>query len=65
MKYPTISVHHIENMTKSHKMLTNHPNFNPPLNFLELSNDHVLKSGNKTANVNYRKLHFIHKVNGD
>jgi len=44
------------NREMSFDMLSNHPNFNPLLNFQELQNDNVLKSGNKIANINTKTV---------
>jgi len=41
-----------ENIDKIIRNVVKSTDFQPPLNFLELWNDHILKSGNKTANVN-------------
>jgi len=49
---------HNENTDKTVRDVVNSPTFKL-LNFLEL---HALKSGNKTTNVNIKKLQFIHNV---
>ena len=32
---------------------------------MDIINNCLLKTGNKTANINVKKLQFIHTVNGD
>lgn len=54
---PFLRIHSV-NTTKSLEMLSNYPSFNPRLNFLELPNNNVLKSGIKTANIGVTHLEF-------
>jgi len=52
IKYLPFLCRHSENIDISFEILSNHSNFNSRLNLLERKNGNVLKSGNKTANIN-------------